>query len=240
MEPARPLRDVFADLASDEDARAAHAADPQGYLAAQGHPALPGDLVGEAIVNYADTAPPEVAEHLSPFVMAHSPVPVDGLDPAAVDGMHLLATAPAEPLDPRLDHDALDDGFGADHPHGMADTPAHDPFDLDFGHGGDFGHDEQLDEMHHPVGGPTGHELGGHLGAEAHGSHVDDSMTHAGLDHADLDPTAAGGWVDDGGFGGELGHELGHDFAHEQEQGWLSSGEHHPADAPPADDLDDL
>jgi hypothetical protein len=107
------------------------------------HADLPNDLVSEAIVNYADTAPAEVAEHLAPFVMAHGPVPGEGDDHA--DGLGLLASAPV--------HDVLDlpaDGLDAlpathDDPHGAFDgnglhlDPA-DPFDLDFGGGHHDGH----------------------------------------------------------------------------------------------------
>lgn len=262
MDPARPLRDVFADLATDEDARAAHAADPDGFLQAHGHAGLPGDLVGEAIVNYADTAPPEIAEHLAPFVLAHSPVPVEDVpdaDAAPTDGLHLLATAPAEPyLDALPDHllDHLLDGAGAGHGH-LVDPGVHagagtehgaaigagaapDPFDFDFGHG------DQPDQMHHTAGDPAGHDLGGlggHLGAELGESHVDDSM-------ADLGHTDAGGWADDHGLGadlgGELGHDLGHDVGHDldpegheqPEHDWLAADGHHPVDGDAAADGD--
>ncbi|WP_328468304.1 hypothetical protein OHA21_51430 [Actinoplanes sp. NBC_00393] len=90
MEPARPLRDVFADLTGAGNATG----DPADLLRDQGH-ALPDDLVAEAVVSYADTAPAEVAEHLAPYVTAHSVV-------GAADGtgdetgwLELLATAPA-------------------------------------------------------------------------------------------------------------------------------------------------
>jgi hypothetical protein len=168
MEPARPLRDVFADLVSDDDVRRAHAADPDGFLQAHGHAELPGSLLSEAIVNYADTAPAEVAEHLAPFVMANSPVPVDDpagdMDPA--DGLNLLATAPVELTFDELPDDLSDEvGFGGS---GNDTDPdgddVDDPFDLDFGHGvaadltdahvaGDGG----TADMHDPddVAGPT-------------------------------------------------------------------------------------
>jgi hypothetical protein len=98
MESAKPLRDVFNELVGDESARGALAADRDAVLRDSGHGDLPGGLVAEAVVSYADTAPVEVAEHLAPFVKAHSAVPADG--PAAVDpdpatGLDLLATAPA-------------------------------------------------------------------------------------------------------------------------------------------------
>jgi hypothetical protein len=98
MTDARPLRDVFDELAGDPTVTGP-AADPADVLARSGHGDLPGPLVAEAIVSYADTAPVEVAAHLAPFVTAHSAVPLAGpgaaelADPAA--GLDLLATAPA-------------------------------------------------------------------------------------------------------------------------------------------------
>ena len=171
MDPARPLRDVFADLVSDETARAAHAADPDGYLEAQGHPGLPGSLVSEAIVSYADTAPAEVAEHLAPFVLANGPVPVDPLlvDPlvdgdalpgemGATEGLGLLATAPAETdlAEPAVDPDAVAEADAHADTHIHAGTAAGadtdtddlaDPFGLDFGL--DFGHGDAVHTGHY-------------------------------------------------------------------------------------------
>jgi hypothetical protein len=72
MTGARPLKDVFADLLGGGDGARP---DPEAALAAAGHPDLPPELVAEAVVSYADTAPVEVAEHLSPYVIAHSGVP---------------------------------------------------------------------------------------------------------------------------------------------------------------------
>ena len=92
MAPARPLRDVFADLIGDPSA----ADDPAALLRDQGHPGLPDHLVAEAVVSYADTAPVEVAEHLAPYVTAHSAVgadPVPGDEPPA-GWLDLLGTAP--------------------------------------------------------------------------------------------------------------------------------------------------
>jgi hypothetical protein len=214
MEPARPLRDVFADLVTDEDARRAHAADPDGFLQAHGHAELPGQLVSEAIANYADTAPTEVAEHLAPFVMAHSPVPVDGpVDAAGVDGLHLLATAPAEPYLDDLPEDALDGADpGAGHAHGHPVDPAgaagtHDPFDLDFGHG------DHIDDMRHvPHPGadgsdPNGAPAAGHL----HETHADTAFTEleaGGTDHLVPEHADAGGWLDAGHHTVDAGHHV--------------------------------
>jgi hypothetical protein len=229
MEPARPLRDVFADLVTDEDVRRAHAADPDGFLQAHGHTELPGQLVTEAIVNYADTAPAEVAEHLAPFVMAHSPVPVDDggtvTDADPIDGLQLLATAPAEQyLDELADHspDAPDGAELAGHQHGAdlaaADAGTHDPFDLDFGHG------DMIEGGHHvsaAAGESTGAD-GAHDAGHLHEAHVDDALRDLESGHVDVghfDPGHLDGHPDPGHLdAGQLQHE----------HGWLDG--HDPAD----------
>jgi hypothetical protein len=108
MEPARPLHDIFSELARDP-------AEPGDALRAGGHGELPDALVAEAIVSYAGTAPAELAEHLAPFVTSHGPVPYEdsaGLDVA--HGLDLLATAPvAEPAaEDAAPEDPLDLAFG--------------------------------------------------------------------------------------------------------------------------------
>jgi hypothetical protein len=91
MEPARPLRDVFAGLAEADDL----IRDPGEVLTANGHGGLTEPLVAEAVVSYADTAPHEVAEHLAPFVQSYSAVPVPAVDGTPEpDWFGLLATAP--------------------------------------------------------------------------------------------------------------------------------------------------
>jgi hypothetical protein len=153
MEPVRPLHAIFASLTGS--------ADPSDALQAAGHEGLSNGLVTEAIISYADTAPVEVAEHLSPFVVAHSAVPSAGSetawgDPDAAQGLHLLATAPAVPDHPTDEtHHDLDGGQHVldDHGHGgepalidhgdpgvdsHPDPHSHDPHhadDLQFGHG---------------------------------------------------------------------------------------------------------
>jgi len=133
MQPARPLRDVF-----DEVARGDLGAAPADTLADSGHGDLPDQLVSEAIVNYADTAPVEVAEHLAPFVMVHSAVPVDdagAADLASGEGLDLLATAP-EPIVADADVDLPEPSVAAGEP-SYADA-------LDFGFGSGAG-DERAD-----------------------------------------------------------------------------------------------
>ncbi|HEX2356925.1 MAG TPA: hypothetical protein VHI50_10760 [Micromonosporaceae bacterium] len=130
MATARPLRDVFGELAggtaSDEPAGEEPAgspgAEPAELLAAHGHADLPADLVAEAVVNFADTAPVEVAEHLAAFVRAHSGVPDAGDTTDAGDWFELLTTVPA--------------GAGPEWAEvAEADPALEDPFDLDFGGG---------------------------------------------------------------------------------------------------------
>jgi hypothetical protein len=101
MTPARPLKDVFADLLGGGGVRP----DADAVLADAGHGDLPADLVAEAVVSYADTVPVEVAEHLAPYVTAHSGVPLEAVpDEGASDAepagwADLLATAPAVDAD---------------------------------------------------------------------------------------------------------------------------------------------
>jgi hypothetical protein len=125
MEPVRPLRDVFADLAGTDGGQAREA------LTLAGHEELPDDLVSTAIAGYAGTAPAEVAEHLAPFVAG------DGV-PAPADGLALLTTAPTGPWD---DEVPLDGADGLDAADGFDDVSLDDAADLD---GGD---DAGLDEL---------------------------------------------------------------------------------------------
>jgi hypothetical protein len=133
MASVRPLRELLADLVGDAGARAGG---PEAYLAEHGHPDLPADLVAQAIVSFADTAPPEVAERLAPFVTAHT------AGHEGADWFDLLTSAPAELA---ADPDELDGGtdpwpadFGADPGPG-----------LDFGAGFDGAVDPtaELDEV---------------------------------------------------------------------------------------------
>jgi hypothetical protein len=148
MATARPLREVFGDLAGGQSA----AADPAELLAAHGHADLSEDLVAEAVVNFADTAPVEVAEHLAPFVRAHSGMlpPDEAL--AAGDWLSLLATAPteADTWEPEVAEVSEVSEVSP------AEEPVEDPFDLDFGGGAtDPGTATAADEADEPL---DGHE----------------------------------------------------------------------------------
>lgn len=147
MDDVRPLHQVFTALTGTEAEPDPAALGP----AARGFD-LPDDLLTEAIISFADTAPAEVAAHLAPFVTAHSPIAaVDPIEPAelwdAAQGLELLAGAPtgftlSEPYVPdQLDD--LDDLDGLDGLDGVADpasaagigsaTP--EVLDLGFGYG---------------------------------------------------------------------------------------------------------
>jgi hypothetical protein len=215
MERARPLRDVFSDLVGTDTAGPDHAG-PAEVLRAGGHPDLPDTLVAEAVGSYADTAPIEVAEHLSPYVMAHSPVPqvdVPEADPAG--WFDAVATAPAADLgvDPL---GGLDDLADVAHAAGPADAPAAtDPgHDLAFGHGsapgadlagdspGTYEHDAVGPD--HPgdpgldgVGSPAADDLSDLPDAHLHAAHLPDAADpddgdDDGDDDADTDPS----WLD--------------------------------------------
>ncbi len=138
MDDVRPLHQVLAALAGTQAEP-----DPGALAPAAGGLGLPDDLLTEAIISFADTAPAEVAAHLAPFVTAHSPIAA--VEPAelwdAAQGLELLAGAPtgftlSEPYAP----DQLDDLDGLD---GLAGRAAEAGFgsatsevlDLGFGHG---------------------------------------------------------------------------------------------------------
>jgi hypothetical protein len=139
MDATQPLRDVFAGLAGTGGA-----SEPATVLAANGHGDLPDGLVAEAVVNYADTAPVEVAEHLATFVRAHSPVPGPAAEPPS--WLAAVGTAPAD-VDPLgLDsagHD-LDDvsgGAGAAIPGELSDRTGREDEHYGQGDTAPAGHD---------------------------------------------------------------------------------------------------
>src|SRR3954453_2243732 len=123
MASARPLHEVLGDLVGDGAAAQAHG-DPEAYLAANGHPDLPADLVAEAVVSSADPAPVDGAEHLAPYVTTHSAVPAD--EPPTDDWFGLITTTPTDDLDTDPDIDDFSDGAAPDHHAGP---------ELDFGTG---------------------------------------------------------------------------------------------------------
>jgi hypothetical protein len=229
MASARPLRDVFADLAGEH----APATDPAEVLAANGHPGLPDGLVAEAVVNYADTAPIEVAAHLSPYVIANSPVP---LGPEAGDEpmtwLHALTSAPVvtdDPLDAGLDPHHVDTGHSAT---GQLDPGHLDPGHLDPGHG-DVGHlDPGLDL-----------DFGGGDAHDGLAQHADPNAAHHdpyGHDpYAQPDPYGPAHGVVDGHLLG--GHESDLPTTPDHPLGHETFDPHHsdhasPDDAGPAED----
>jgi hypothetical protein len=141
MDSARPLREVFADLTGAGNA--GDAGDARELLGGQGHAGLPDELVAEAVVNFADTAPIEVAEHLAPFVTAHSAVGADevaGADETVGDEgwLDLLVTAPTDADADELDDVPPGDELDEDEATGLDADSAFD-LDVDFGAGADEG-----------------------------------------------------------------------------------------------------
>ena len=65
MTAARSLHEILAGLTGN----AATSGDLAAALRAGGHPDLPAELLAEAVISFADTAPAEIAEHLAPFVV---------------------------------------------------------------------------------------------------------------------------------------------------------------------------
>lgn len=214
MPPARPLRDVFAELSGTGHGSALDARNPDAVLADAGHPQLPAGLVAEAVVSYADTAPIEVAEHLAPYVMAHSAVPTDVV--GDVDEPHWLDVLSAAP-DPAVP--VVDDHPGvpvAEAPDGTTDAwfgsgATDGGFDLDFGHGA-AGTDASLDHGHgthdaHPGAGGDG------TGSDGTGGEPDGPVHHG-------DPHALDAPLDDlaphegHGHPGYLDHGGTHDAGH--------------------------
>jgi hypothetical protein len=105
MPAARALRDVFTDLIG----QGGRSGDASEVLRAGGHADLPDGLVAEAVVNFADTAPIEVGEHLARYVAAHSAVPQLGEVDEPVSWLEALTSAPVGPeLDPGTELDAAD------------------------------------------------------------------------------------------------------------------------------------
>jgi hypothetical protein len=249
MPPARPLRDVFTDLTGEGATGAG--TEPDELLRAQGHEDLGDDLIGEALVNFADSAPFEVAEHLAQFVMAHSPVPM--IDPESAAGdlpdwVDLLASAPPvdgvaeigddgsaglDGLDAigDADDDGTDDGAAAiGHAHDGGFGLDHGLF-LDFGHG-DFG---PADPSHLPGDADNGDADTGDAGiGDAAASDVGE-LDHDGVFEHDGDVGLTihdGHLVDVHGLASSLGASIGDALDDADDTG--DDGD----DADPADSID--
>ena len=173
------IRELLDELSRDPVAQTTFEADPDGYLTAYGFD-LPSELIGEAIFNVAATLPVDLAERLSPFTTAHSPISVESsFEDAAddpVDGLALLASASAtatveaEPgrfglgtgdtessaadwFEQSPDAELLDASYTVDGPH-IADDGAVDPLAAGLA---DFGLElEDIDLLEVEPGDPAG------------------------------------------------------------------------------------
>jgi hypothetical protein len=148
MEPVRPLRDVFADLAGHTD-HSEPAVDsdgdesspvPRSLLA--DYADLPDDLLGTAIDSYASTAPAEVAEHLAGFIAT------PGADPS--DGLELLASVPAGNWEGEVELADSND---------LADSTGLASLDGDSGPVVADLDEDGVPDDHHDLGQDLGHEL---------------------------------------------------------------------------------
>jgi hypothetical protein len=96
MAPARSLHEIITGLTG----HAGVSGDLAAVLHAGGYPDLPQDLLAEAVVSFAHTAPAEIAEHLAPFVMAHGPIAQGDTSAGDIGRLpDLLAAARAAELD---------------------------------------------------------------------------------------------------------------------------------------------
>jgi len=198
LEQVRSLRELFASMSHGST-------DPATALAASGHADLPGHLVTEAIISYADSAPVEVAEHLQPYVVANSAVPAPEGHPAPGaelhDGFALLTSAPV-PVD--VDHQLGHEGYDVDQ-HSLLHDGLHDGLQdglHDSLH--DSFHDQLHDtvadhDAHHGDGGHTdlwfGHGQAAALTPHALGDALStsDDATHHFADAGQTDPWLTGG-----------------------------------------------
>ncbi|MBK6870631.1 MAG: hypothetical protein IPK24_05160 [Kineosporiaceae bacterium] len=209
MDHVRPLHQVFAELAD-----AAPGTEPGDLASVPAQLDLPDDLLTEALISFADTAPAEVAAHLAPFVTAHSPITPGAALPADVaHGVELLRGAPigltlGEPyVADGLDDGAMQNDLGAldelDGWEGVGGEPevvwsGHEPAtdvpDLVFGQGGAPAEAEPFDPGHSWLA-PSGPDLGWSL-VERDASGLD--TTESPSDELGL---AAAVPEPDGGFG---------------------------------------
>nr|MDT0663166.1 hypothetical protein [Micromonospora sp. DSM 115978] len=153
MAPARSLHEIITGFTGD----AGTSGDLAAVLRAGGFADLPQDLLAEAVISFADTAPAEIAEHLAPFVMAHGPIaPVD-VAAGDIDRLpELLATVRATEPDegPVPEMTDIDQPTGADlldgENYGVGDAAAGAGSatpDTAFGHGADPGRPEPADDV---------------------------------------------------------------------------------------------
>jgi hypothetical protein len=237
---ARPsLRELFAELSRT-------GGDPADLLRAAGYGDVPEPLMAEAIVNYAGTAPLEVAEHLAPFAVAHGPVPVP--DPGAVpsSGLSLLASAPAVDVHGLaadttvpVEHDVHDvHGAVADH---LADHVDVDPSGLD---DDTSAHAGAPHELHHgdidhgdidPAGVDGLHPGSPPLGPVGSGPHSDLGSFGAGHGGEPADDRAADDRQTDDG---DAGHHADPFLAHEHVQD-VDEDDHGVSDHDPVADTGD-
>ncbi|RZU53992.1 hypothetical protein EV385_5929 [Krasilnikovia cinnamomea] len=153
MAPARSLHEIIAGLTGT----AGTPVDLAAVLRSGGHPDLPEELLAEAVVSFADTAPAEVAEHLAPFVMAHGPITEgDTVAGGIGDLPDLLAAAPAAAADdgPDLAAPEIDPLVDMGGGHEADDLQVHDagqhewaPLEMAFGHGHDHDHAAVVDDI---------------------------------------------------------------------------------------------
>ncbi|WP_141014383.1 hypothetical protein [Nocardioides sambongensis] len=170
-----PLREVFARLA----------AGGSGAGEADALAGLEPELVAEALVGYADTAPIEVAEHLEGFVTGATAGDADA--DAVRAGLDLLAHAP-RPGDEEL----ADDLLGPAVPTDPTSEPASDSgpaadLDGELGSGLDLGFGTGTTEIDLP----TPEDV-----AEVADEPAAASDPEPGTDDPPFDDAAAGGWLD--------------------------------------------
>jgi hypothetical protein len=187
VEAGRSLRELFAELSRPG------AGDPAELLGAAGFGDVPHSLVAEAIVNYAATAPLEIAEHLAPFAVAHGPLPGPADETTGTaHGLSLLASAPL--LDAPGHDEAVDDPID--------DGPTVDDLTADHVEHGTL--DADLDVDPSALDDPTGH-----IAADGPHAAVVDPAAPDGLGEGPLHPgPSAEPYSDLGSFGVGHGSEV--------------------------------
>ncbi|MEU4221389.1 hypothetical protein [Actinoplanes sp. NPDC026623] len=213
MAPARSLHEIIAGLAGD----AGTPGDLAAVLRAGGHPDLPEDLLAEAVVSFAGTAPAEVAEHLAPFVMAHGPIADDDTAAGEIGALPgLLATVPAA----ELDDDSAPAVPEIDSPFGAHDADAAQQPDVD--------DDDDVDDVPAESGwAPLDPAFG--FGHDPTATPLDDDATDAFATEPDSEPA---GYADPHDLPGHL------DLPSPDADLWDTPAL--PGDSPEIDDIDDI